>query len=89
MRIRGNRRRRNYDRGFVMSDHADWPALLATIRDTGARRVIATHGHGEALVRLLAEQGLRAEAFDMGDAPIDSTQPPPTVSAIPGSGEDD
>jgi hypothetical protein len=28
MRIRGNRRRRNYDRGFVVSDHADWPALL-------------------------------------------------------------
>ena len=34
MRLRGNRRRRNMDRGFVVSDHADWPDLLRTIRQT-------------------------------------------------------
>lgn len=66
MRIRGNRRRRNFDRGFVISDHADWPALLRTIRETGARRVIATHGRSEALVRFLDEHGLRAEALPTG-----------------------
>lgn len=63
MRLRGNRRRRNMDRGFVVSDHADWPALLHTIRDTGARRVIATHGDTDALVRTLNEAGTAAETL--------------------------
>ena len=63
MRIRGNRRRRNYDRGFVVSDHADWPALLRTVYETGARRVIATHGDTDALVRVLRESGIDAGVF--------------------------
>ena len=63
MLIRGNRRRRNYDRGFVVSDHADWPALLDTVRATGARRIIATHGNTEALIRRLNEEGIATEAF--------------------------
>ena len=58
MRVRGVRRQRAYDRGFVLSDHADWPALLDTIVDTGASRVFATHGHAEPLARFLREQGL-------------------------------
>lgn len=62
MRIRGNRRRRGYDRGFVVSDHADWPELLHTIRQTGARRVLATHGRTDVLVRYLNEvEGIAAE----------------------------
>ena len=60
MRVRGVRRQRAYDRGFVLSDHADWPALLDTISQTGASRVIATHGHAEPLARFLKEQGLDA-----------------------------
>ena len=63
MRLRGNRRRRNYDRGFVVSDHADWPALLRSVAETGARRVIATHGNTDALVRHLCEHGIDAGAF--------------------------
>jgi len=63
MRIRGNRRRRNYDRGFVVSDHADWPALLQTVRQTGARRIIATHGATDALVRALNEHGIETGVF--------------------------
>jgi putative mRNA 3-end processing factor len=63
MRIRGNRRRRNYDRGFVVSDHADWPDLVRTIRETGAQRVIATHGNTDAVIRALNESGVNAEAF--------------------------
>ncbi|HZH44328.1 MAG TPA: ligase-associated DNA damage response exonuclease [Lysobacter sp.] len=63
MRLRGNRRRRNYDRGFVISDHADWPDLMRTIRETRARRIIATHGNTDAILRALNEQGLAAEAF--------------------------
>ena len=58
MRVRGVRRQRAYDRGFVLSDHADWPALLDTISDTGASRVIATHGHAESLARFLEDQGI-------------------------------
>lgn len=60
MRVRGVRRQRAYDRGFVLSDHADWPAILQTVRDTGAGRVLATHGHAEPLARYLREQGLDA-----------------------------
>ena len=63
MRVRGNRRRRNMDRGFVISDHADWDDLLRTIRESGAQRVIATHGSTDALVRVLSEQSLQAETF--------------------------
>ena len=58
MRVRGVRRQRAYDRGFVISDHADWPALLDTIAETGAARVLATHGHAEPLARHLRTLGL-------------------------------
>jgi putative mRNA 3-end processing factor len=60
MRVRGVRRQRAYDRGFVISDHADWPALLETIAETGASRVFATHGHAEPLARYLRDQGVDA-----------------------------
>ncbi|MGY1529237.1 ligase-associated DNA damage response exonuclease [Luteimonas sp. A649] len=66
MRIRGNRRRRNLDRGFVVSDHADWPALLRTAHETGARRVIATHGDTDALVRVLNDRGIDTGVFATG-----------------------
>lgn len=64
MRVRGDRRRRGYDRGFVISDHADWPALLETCRATRARRVLLTHGHSDALARYLNEQGIEAAALE-------------------------
>ncbi|HEX4872726.1 MAG TPA: ligase-associated DNA damage response exonuclease [Nevskiaceae bacterium] len=60
MAVRGSRRRAAYDRGFVLSDHADWPSLLRTIRETGARRLLPTHGNTEALVLWAREQGLEA-----------------------------
>ena len=63
MRLRGTRRRRGVDRGFVLSDHADWPALQTAIAATGATRVIVTHGQVEPMVRWLREQGLDAGAF--------------------------
>jgi putative mRNA 3-end processing factor len=63
MRLRGARRRRGVDRGFVLSDHADWPALQTAIGATGAGRVIVTHGSVEPMVRWLREQGLDAGAF--------------------------
>ncbi|MBV4459950.1 ligase-associated DNA damage response exonuclease [Pseudomonas sp. COR58] len=63
MRLRGPRRRRGVDRGFVLSDHADWPGLLWAIGQTGAERVKVTHGAVGTLVRHLREQGLDAQAF--------------------------
>jgi putative mRNA 3-end processing factor len=63
MRVRGTRRRKGYDRGFALSDHADWPALLRTVEETGARRVRVTHGYAEELARYLREQGLDAAAW--------------------------
>jgi putative mRNA 3-end processing factor len=64
MQLRGARRRRGVDRGFVMSDHADWPGLLEAIGATGAQRVIVTHGSIAVLVRWLQAQGLQASGFD-------------------------
>ena len=63
MRLRGARRRRSLDRGFVLSDHADWPGLQSAIAATGASRVVVTHGQVPVMVRWLAEQGLDASAF--------------------------
>jgi putative mRNA 3-end processing factor len=62
MRLRGTRRRRAVDRGFVLSDHVDWPALLATINDTGAETVWLTHGYTAVVTRWLKEQGKDAHA---------------------------
>jgi putative mRNA 3-end processing factor len=60
MRIRGARRRRTVDRGFVLSDHADWPGLLGAIRATGAERVLLTHGYTAVVAQWLREQGVEA-----------------------------
>ena len=70
MQLRGARRRRALDRGFVLSDHADWPGLQTAIAATGAAQVIVTHGYVPVMVRWLREQGLAAEAFatEFGDA---------------------
>jgi putative mRNA 3-end processing factor len=64
MRIRGTRRRRSIDHGFVLSDHADWPGLLTAIDATGAQRVMVTHGYRQPLVRWLCEKGLDAKALE-------------------------
>ncbi len=73
MLLRGARRRRGVDRGFVLSDHADWPGLQQAIRATGAGRVLVTHGQVPVMVRWLAESGLDAQAlqteFGAGEDP--------------------
>jgi putative mRNA 3-end processing factor len=74
MQLRGARRRGAFDRGFVLSDHADWPGLQRAIRATGAQRVIVTHGYEAVMVRWLREQGLDAGAFETeyGDERIEA-----------------
>ena len=56
MQLRGTRRRRGVDRGFVMSDHADWPGLQQAIAGTGAERVFVTHGSVAVMVRWLSRE---------------------------------
>jgi putative mRNA 3-end processing factor len=63
MQLRGARRRQGVDRGFVLSDHADWPGLQRAIAATGAERVIVTHGYEAVMVRWLQQQGLHAGSF--------------------------
>jgi putative mRNA 3-end processing factor len=82
MQLRGARRRRGVDRGFVLSDHADWPGLLSAIEATGAGRVIVTHGSIPVMVRWLRQIGLDAGAFDTeyGDDESEAETPAPEVS---------
>ena len=64
MRIRGTRRRKSLDRGFVLSDHADWPALLRVIEESGAECIWVTHGYRAPLVRWIEEHGRKALAVE-------------------------
>ena len=57
------RHRAGLDRGFVLSDHADWPGLLSAVHETGCSRVIVTHGDEAVLVRVLSEKGLECGTF--------------------------
>ena len=79
MRVRGARRRRAYDRGFALSDHADWDGLLSTIQDTGAERVFVTHGYTEQLARYLESRGIAAERWRTLYEGEPESEPPPQV----------
>lgn len=60
MAFRGARRRRAIDKGFVLSDHCDWFALLESIKATGAEKIICTHGYTDVFSRYLRELGYDA-----------------------------
>ncbi|MFD0861113.1 ligase-associated DNA damage response exonuclease [Sungkyunkwania multivorans] len=60
MAFRGARRRRAIDKGFVLSDHADWQGLIDTVKTSGCERVIATHGYTDIFSRYLGELGYDA-----------------------------
>lgn len=62
MQLRGWRRRGNLDTGFVLSDHADWPALLRAVEESGAERIIATHGYTDLFSQYLRSIGYYATA---------------------------
>jgi putative mRNA 3-end processing factor len=85
MQLRGARRRRGVDRGFVLSDHADWPGLQAAIAATGAERVIVTHGYEAVMVRWLQSRGLRAGAFatEYGDEALDTDTAATAMPPLP------
>jgi putative mRNA 3-end processing factor len=71
MRLRGVRRRRSADKGFIISDHADWPGLNAAIAATGAERIFVTHGYTSVFRQWLETQGYDAHVVSteyQGDA---------------------
>ena len=66
MAVRGARRRRGYERGFVISDHADWTGLIMTIKQSEAKTIYITHGQEDVLARYLTEvEGLNAFPLEM------------------------
>ena len=63
MRVRARARQRGVELPLVISDHADWPELVRTIRETGADDVWVTHGREEALIRQLDLMGIQGRAL--------------------------
>ncbi len=86
MSVRGHRRRAGVDRGFVLSDHVDWPGLHSTLDACGASHIIATHGFTGPLVRYLQDAGRSAEAletrFGSEDRPDAEALAEPAAEAI-------
>ncbi len=65
MAVRGIRRGRSYEKGFVLSDHADWNSLLRTVKESKAEEVLVTHGSSENLARYLNEvEGIKAKPLE-------------------------
>jgi len=60
MRVRARGRQRGIALPLVVSDHADWDGLTATIAATGAPEVWVTHGQEDALVHFCVTHGLAA-----------------------------
>lgn len=82
MCVRGARRRRAIDRGFILSDHADWPGLLTAVKESGAGRVLATHGFASVLARYLREQGLEADVIATRFGDEDGTEAEPEEDSL-------
>lgn len=64
MSLRGARRRRAADRGFILSDHADWDDLNWTIQQTGAEHIYVTHGYTDIYSKWLRQCGYDAEVVE-------------------------
>lgn len=78
MMVRGARRQRAVDRGFVLSDHADWPELLTAIKSAEAETIYVTHGFSDEVVRYLNENGQYAVELKtqfVGDAAAEEMMP--------------
>jgi putative mRNA 3-end processing factor len=65
MRVRARARQRGIELPLVISDHADWDGLCATIAATGAGEIWVTHGQEDALVHWCTSKGLRARPLDL------------------------
>ncbi|MBC7922875.1 MAG: ligase-associated DNA damage response exonuclease [Ferruginibacter sp.] len=85
MNLRGAKRRKAVDRGFVVSDHADWPGLNAAVAATGASRVYVTHGYQAAFARYLRDRGL--EAYEVNTLFEGESDEAGAMEALAGEGE--
>ena len=65
MRVRARARQRGVTLPLVISDHADWDGLTATVSATGASEVWVTHGQEDALVHWCQTKGLKARPLDI------------------------
>jgi putative mRNA 3-end processing factor len=65
MRVRARARQRGVELPLVISDHADWDGLTATIEATGAGEIWVTHGQEDALVHWCKSRGLAARPLDL------------------------
>ncbi|MGY3547643.1 putative mRNA 3-end processing factor [Bradyrhizobium sp. USDA 4472] len=82
MRVRARARQRGIELPLVISDHADWDGLTATIAATGAGEIWVTHGQEDALVHWCKSRGLRARPLDLvGYGEEEEGEPPPTKEA--------
>ncbi|EPR70947.1 ligase-associated DNA damage response exonuclease [Cyclobacterium qasimii] len=76
MKMRGPRRRRSVDRGFVLSDHADWDGLNTAIKATECEKVIVTHGYTNIFSKWLNDQGIETqiEATEFEGEQLEATE---------------
>src|SRR4029077_20334221 len=65
MRVRARARQQGVALPLVISDHADWGGLTATIAATGAGEIWVTHGQEDALIHWCATRGLKARPLDI------------------------
>ena len=66
MAVKGAKRRAGYERGFVLSDHADWPGLIKTIKESEAKQVYVTHGQDDVISRYLRDvEGIKADPLGL------------------------
>ena len=65
MRLRARARQRGVELPLVISDHADWEELTATVVASGAGEIWVTHGREEALVHWSVAGGLKARALNV------------------------
>lgn len=84
MLTRATRRWQSVDRGFALSDHADWPGLLWAIQNTAAEEILVTHGHTEPLVRYLKEHGLSARSLSTRFSADQSEETSEETPEVPG-----
>ena len=66
MRVKQRAKARGVELPLVISDHADWDELTATLGEVGAGEIWVTHGNEEALVRQAGLMGLKARALSLG-----------------------
>ncbi len=65
MRVRQRAKARGVELPLVISDHADWDELVATLDDVGAPEIWVTHGREEALIHQAQRKGLDARALSL------------------------